>query len=173
MLSAGSSINVDILFLSFKCATTLPIKLIDNQHYKRHRWKIPITFHSLSHFILTTTQLNLTLKNLLITSKRFRDCYCLFATSTYFIQTRQKHGQLFESEVRFKPMTNRELSNALVHDVKLVLSFIMSGCKSMACVFLHMTEILEGVFCRRYRLEYVDLSPPDKHRTFKSSHSSL
>ena len=50
------SINVAILFLSFKRATAVPNKLIDIQHYKR--------FHSLSHFTLTTTLLNLSfLKN--------------------------------------------------------------------------------------------------------------
>ena len=34
-----------------------PNMLIDSQHYKRHRGKIPIAFHSLTHFTLTTTQL--------------------------------------------------------------------------------------------------------------------
>ena len=53
------SINVVILFLSFKQATTAPNKLIDSQHYKRLRRKILIASHSLSHFTLTTKQLNL------------------------------------------------------------------------------------------------------------------
>ena len=54
-----------ILFLSFKRATTVPNKLIDSQHYKRLRRKTLTAFHSLSHFTLTTTQLNASsLKNL-------------------------------------------------------------------------------------------------------------
>ena len=56
---ASFSINVAILFLSFKRTITAPNKLIDSQLYKRHRRKILITFLSLSHFTLTTTQLNL------------------------------------------------------------------------------------------------------------------
>ena len=59
---ASFSMNVANLFLSFKWATTLPNKLIDSQHHKRLRWKMLISF--LSHFTLTTTQLNLSfLKN--------------------------------------------------------------------------------------------------------------
>ena len=62
---ASFSINVAILFLSFKRATTVPNKLIDSQHYKRLRRKTLTAFHSLSHFTLTTTRLNLLLlKNL-------------------------------------------------------------------------------------------------------------
>ena len=52
---ASFSINVATLFLSFKRATTAPKKMIDSQH----RRKIPIAFHSLLQFTLTTTQLNL------------------------------------------------------------------------------------------------------------------
>ena len=59
------SINVVILFLSFKQATTAPNKLIDSQHYKRLRRKILIASRSLSHFTLITKQLNLSFfKNL-------------------------------------------------------------------------------------------------------------
>ena len=62
---ASFSINVAILFLSFKRATTAPNKLIDSQHYKRLRRKTLTAFHLLLHFTLTTTQLNLSfLKNL-------------------------------------------------------------------------------------------------------------
>ena len=45
------SINVAILFLSFKRAAS--------QHYKRLRRKTLTAFPSFSHFTLTTTQLNL------------------------------------------------------------------------------------------------------------------
>ena len=51
------SINVAILFLSFKRATTVPNKLIDSQHYKRLRRKTLTAFHSLLPFTLTTTRL--------------------------------------------------------------------------------------------------------------------
>ena len=63
------SINVAILFLSFKRATTVPNKLIDSQHYKRLRRKTLTAFHSLSHFTLTTTQLNLSFLKTLNYSK--------------------------------------------------------------------------------------------------------
>ena len=51
--------------LWFKRTTTAPNKLIDSQHYKRLGRKTLMAFHSLSHFTLTTTRLNLLfLKNL-------------------------------------------------------------------------------------------------------------
>ena len=53
---SGFVIYVAILFLSLKRSTTEPKKLMGSQHHKRHRRKMPITFHS---FTLTTTQLNL------------------------------------------------------------------------------------------------------------------
>ena len=56
---ASFSIKVAILSLSFKRATTASNKLINSQHFKRLRRKISIAFHSLSHFTLTTTRLNL------------------------------------------------------------------------------------------------------------------
>ena len=56
---ASFSINVAILFLSSKRATTVPNKLIDSQHYKRLLRKTLTAFHSLLHFTLTTTRLNL------------------------------------------------------------------------------------------------------------------
>ena len=45
----------------------------------------------------------------------------LFATSTHFIETRQKHRQFFGQ--KSKLMTNPAILNALAHDAKLVLSF--------------------------------------------------
>ena len=56
---ASFSINVAILFLSSKRATTVPNKLIDSEHYKRLLRKTLTAFHSLLHFTLTTTRLNL------------------------------------------------------------------------------------------------------------------
>ena len=47
---------VSPLFSKPKWAIVVPNKLIDSQHYKRHRRKIMIEFHSPSHFTLTTTQ---------------------------------------------------------------------------------------------------------------------
>ena len=66
---ASFSINVAILFLSFKRATTVPNKLIDSQHYKRLRRKTLTAFHLLLHFTLTTTQLNLSFLKTLNYSK--------------------------------------------------------------------------------------------------------
>ena len=67
---ASFSINVAILFLSFKRATTVPNKLIDSQHHKRLRRKTMRTaFHPLSHFTLTTTRLNLSFLKTLNYSK--------------------------------------------------------------------------------------------------------
>ena len=52
---ASFSKNVVVMFLSFKQATTAWNKLIE--HYKRHRRKMLIVFHSRSRFTLTTMQL--------------------------------------------------------------------------------------------------------------------
>ena len=125
-LSASFSINVAILYLSFKRAIAASNKLINRQHYKRHTQKIPVVFHSLSHFTLTATQLNLSfLKTLnyhkmiqrLVLSFRILHLFHLNATKT--------SATLWFISVHFKPNTNLELSNALAHDAKLlVLSFI-------------------------------------------------
>ena len=48
--NASFLINLAILFLAFKRATIAPNKLIDSQHYKRLRRRIPIAFHSLSSY---------------------------------------------------------------------------------------------------------------------------
>ena len=66
---ASFSINMAILFLSFKRATNLPNKLIESQRYKRLRRKTLTTFHLLLHFTLTTTQLNLSFLKILNYSK--------------------------------------------------------------------------------------------------------
>ena len=55
---ASFSINMAILSLLFKRATTVPNKLIESQHYKRLRRKTLTALHSLSHFTLTTMELN-------------------------------------------------------------------------------------------------------------------
>jgi len=52
---AISSTNVAILLLLFKRAIIAPNKLIDSQHYKRHKERPTIELHSPSHFTLTTT----------------------------------------------------------------------------------------------------------------------
>ena len=67
--SARFLINVAIMFLLFKWATIVPNKFIDSQHHKRLRRKTPTAFHSLSHFTLTTTQLNLSFLKTLNYSK--------------------------------------------------------------------------------------------------------
>ena len=62
---ASISINVALLILSFKRAIPAPNKLIDRGHCKRLRRKILIASYSLSHFTLTTTQLNLSFQKTL------------------------------------------------------------------------------------------------------------
>ena len=47
-----------------------------------------------------------------------------FRNSYLFHSNVTKTYANFWSEVHFKPMTNLELSSALAHDAKLVLSFI-------------------------------------------------
>ena len=77
------SINVVILSLSFKRATTVPNKLIDSQHYKRLRRTTPsdripftLTFHPHNH----------TVKSIIL--KNFIQKLALsFRNPTYFIQT--------------------------------------------------------------------------------------
>ena len=66
---ASFSINVAILFLSFKRATTVPNKLIDSQHYKRPRMRTLTTFYPLLHFTITTMRLNLSFLTTLNYSK--------------------------------------------------------------------------------------------------------
>ena len=95
---ASFLINVAILFLSFKRATTVPNKLIESQHYKRLRRKTLTAFHSLSHFTLTTTRLNLSFLKTLNYSKTIQRLALFFRNPTYFIQTRQKHRQLFDQK---------------------------------------------------------------------------
>ena len=56
---ASFSKNVAILLLSFKQPITALNKLIDSQHYKRHKRKRMTEFHLPSHFILAITQLKL------------------------------------------------------------------------------------------------------------------
>ena len=114
---ARFSINMAILFLSFQRATTVLNKLIDRQHYKWLRSKTLIAFYSLSHFTLTTARLNLSFLQTL------NDWYYLYATSTLHSKL-TKTQATFWSEFNFKPVTNLELSNALIHNAKLVLSFI-------------------------------------------------
>ena len=56
MCNLISSTNVAILLLLLKRAIIAPNKLIDSQHYKRHKETTTIEFHSSSHFTLTITQ---------------------------------------------------------------------------------------------------------------------
>ena len=120
---ASFSINVAILFLSFKRTTIVPNKLIDSHHYNRLRRKTLTAFHSLSHFTLTTTRLNLSFFKLLQNDSE---------TGTIFSQPplisfqcdKNRGNFLVNFLVHFKPMINLELSNALAHNAKLVLPFI-------------------------------------------------
>ena len=85
---ASFSINVAPLFLSFKRTISAPNKLIDSQHHKRLRRKtLRTAFHSLSHFTLTTTRLNLSFLKTLNYSKTIQRLILSFRNPTYFIQT--------------------------------------------------------------------------------------
>ena len=114
---ASFSLKLVILFLSFKSATTAPNKLIDNQHYKRYRRKIPIALHSLSHFTLTTTQLNLSLLKTLNYFKTIQRLVLSFRYLHQFHSNATKTLAIFWSEVHY----NLKFSNALAHDAKPVL----------------------------------------------------
>ena len=123
--SDSFSINVAILFLSFKRAITVPNKLIDSQHHKRLRRKTPRTaFHSLSHFTLTTTRLNLSFLKILNYPKTIQRLILSCRNPTYFIQTWQKHIGNFLVRCSFQTNDQSGTFNALTHDAKLVVSFI-------------------------------------------------
>ena len=86
------SINVAILFLSFKRAITVPNKLIDSQLYKRLRRKtLRTAFHSLSHFTLTFHPHNHAVKSIILStfhySKKIQRLMLSCRNPTYFIQT--------------------------------------------------------------------------------------
>ena len=100
---ASFAINVTILFLLFKRATTVPNKLIDSQHYKRLRKKTLTAFHSLSNFTLTTTRLNLSFLRLVP--------YIFLQPPLLSFKLDKNIGNCF-SEVHFKSTTNLELANA-------------------------------------------------------------
>ena len=53
---ASSSKKVAILLLLFKRAITTPNELMNSQHYKRHRRKRKIEFHSRSHSVAGLAQ---------------------------------------------------------------------------------------------------------------------
>ena len=81
---ASFSINVAILFLSSKRATTVPNKLIDSEHYKRLLRKTLTAFHSLLHFTPTTTRLNLLFLKTLNYSKTIQRLALPFRNSHLF-----------------------------------------------------------------------------------------
>ena len=81
---ASFSINVAILFLSFKRGTTGPNNLIDSQHYKRLRRNTLTEFHSLLHFTLTTSRLHLSFLKTLNYSKMTQRLALSFRNSYLF-----------------------------------------------------------------------------------------
>ena len=81
---ASLSINVAILFLSFKRGTTGPNKLSDSQHYKRLRRNTLTAFHSLLHFTLTTSRLHLSFLKTLNYSKMTQRLALSFRNSYLF-----------------------------------------------------------------------------------------
>ena len=97
--------NVANLFLSFKWATTLPNKLIDSQHHKRLRWKMLISF--LSHFTLTTTQLNLSfLKNFKLIKNDSKAGTIFLQNPLNSFKRDKKHRKLFGQKKQFPSVNN-------------------------------------------------------------------
>ena len=95
-----------------------------SSHYKRLRREIPIAFHSLSHFTLTTTLLNTSFSKTLKYFKTIQRLVLSFCNLHQFNSNVTKTQATFWTKVHFKPITNLELSNALAQYAKLVLSFI-------------------------------------------------
>ena len=87
--------------------------------------RINSSHSTFNNFTLTTTRLNLLLLKTLNYSKTIQRLALSFRNPHLFHSNVTKTKATFWSEVHFKPMTNLELSNALAHDAKLVLSFIM------------------------------------------------
>ena len=128
---ARFSINVAILFLSFKRATTVPNKSIDSQHYKRLRRKTLTAFHSLSHFTLTTTRLNLLLLKTLNYSKTIQRLALSFRNPPLVSFKRDKNVGNFL--VRSSFQTN---------DQSGTFKCARSRCKT--CPFIHNAEKISG-----------------------------
>ena len=87
---------------------------------KEHTDRIPFTptFHPHNHAV------NLSFLKTLIYSKTIQRLALSFLNPHLFHSNITKTQATFWSEVHFKPVTNLELSNALAHDAKFVLSFI-------------------------------------------------
>ena len=124
------SINVAILFLSFKRATTVPNKLIDSQHYKRLRRKTLTTFHSLLHFTLTTTRLFIILKNFKL------------------LQNDSETGAIFSQPPLVSSKHDKNIGNFLVRssfqtsDQSGTFKCARSRCKT--CSFIHNLDRISG-----------------------------
>ena len=114
---ASFSMNVANLFLSFKWATTVPKKLIDSQHHKRLRWKMLISF--LSHFTLTTTQLNLS-----------------FLKNFKLIQNDSKAGTIFLQNPLNSFKRDKNIGNFLVRRKNFLPSTTLTLCFSIKHVLV-------------------------------------
>ena len=125
---ASFSINVAILFLSFKRTTIVPNKLIDSHHYNRLRRKTLTAFHSLSHFTLTTTRLNLSFFKLL--------------------QNDSETGTIFSQPPLISFKRDKNIGNFLVrssfqtNDQSGTFKCARSRCKT--CSFIHNVEKISG-----------------------------
>ena len=119
-----------ILFLSSKRATTVPNKLIDGQYYKQLRRKTLTAFHSLLHFTLTTTWLNLSFLKTLNYSKTIQYWYYLVATPLISFKRDKNLGNFL---VRSSFQTN---------DQSGTFKCACSQCKT--CPFIHNIEKMMG-----------------------------
>ena len=109
----------------------MPNKLIDSQHYKRLRRKTLTAFHSLSHFTLTTTRLNLLLLKTLNYSKTIQRLALSFRNPPLVSFKRDKNVGNFL--VRSSFQTN---------DQSGTFKCARSRCKT--CPFIHNVEKISG-----------------------------
>ena len=120
---ASFSINVAILFLSFKRATTVPNKLIESS--TKNSWEGKHWPHSIhSHISPSQPRSQIYHSQKLKLLQNDSETGTIFSQPPLISFKRDKNRGNFWSEVHFKPITNSELTNALAHDAKLVLSFI-------------------------------------------------
>ena len=84
-----------------------------------------IAFHSLSHFTLTTPQLNLSFLKKFQLVQNHSETGTVFSQPPLISFKRYKNtGNFFWSKVHLKPKTSLKLSNVLALDAKTVLLFI-------------------------------------------------
>ena len=128
---ASFSINVAILFLSFKRATTVPNESIDSQHYKRlrkentDRTPFTLTFHPHNHAV----------KSIIL--KNFK-----------LLQNDSETGTIFSQPPLISFKRDKNIGNFLVrssfqtNDQSGTFKCVRSRCKT--CPFIHSVKKISG-----------------------------